>query len=61
MLLMGRYPLRNMVMHEYQAAQVLHEYRVPIPIGQLAFNKKEARVVARKFGTNYHGNFIVKA
>jgi succinyl-CoA synthetase beta subunit len=35
-------PLRRMKLHEYQAGKLLHRYKVPIPIGGVAFNAKEA-------------------
>ncbi len=58
---LGMFPVRNMVLHEFQSAQIMHNYRIPIPLGQVAFNAKEAFVVARKFGTDYNKPFVVKA
>lgn len=31
----------------------MHRYRVPIPKGQVAFNKHEAFNIARTFGIDY--------
>ena len=59
--LMGTFTQRNMILHEYHAAQILHGYRVPIPRGHVAFNGKEAYTIARKFGSEYSKKFVVKA
>ena len=59
--LMGSFPQRSMILHEYHAAQVVHNYRVRIPLAQVAFNAKEAFAVARKFGADYKRRFVVKA
>jgi succinyl-CoA synthetase beta subunit len=32
-----------------------------VPRGQVAFNSKEAYVIARKFGGDYRGKFVIKA
>lgn len=40
-------PLRRLKLHEYQAGRLLHKYRVPIPLGNVAFNGKEAFLVAK--------------
>ena len=32
-----------------------------IPLGQIAYNTKEAFAVARKFGSDYERKFVVKA
>jgi succinyl-CoA synthetase beta subunit len=40
-------PLRRLKLHEYQAGKLLHRYRVPIPLGNVAFNGKEAFLVAK--------------
>lgn len=32
-----------------------------MPRGNIAFNHKEAFVIARKFGSDYKGKFVVKA
>ena len=57
-----------MQLHEYQAAQVMHKYRVPIPLGHVAFNAQEAFNIARSFGSDFGfeqeeggGKFVVKA
>lgn len=34
---------------------------VPIPLGTVAFNAKEAFYVSRKFGSDYQGKYVVKA
>ena len=39
----------------------MHRYRVPMPKGQVAFNAREAFNIARSFGTDYSGQFVVKA
>lgn len=52
---------RNLMLHEYQAAQLVHKYMIPIPLGTVAFTAKEAFVVARKFGPDFRGHFVVKA
>jgi succinyl-CoA synthetase beta subunit len=54
-------PMRRLKLHEYQAAKLLHKYRVPIPIGNVAFNGKEALLVARQFGRQGKKEFVVKA
>lgn len=40
-------PMRRLKLHEYQAGKLLHKYRVPIPLGNVAFNGKEAFLVAK--------------
>lgn len=40
-------PLRGIKLHEYQAGRLLQKYKVPIPLGNVAFNGKEAYLVAR--------------
>lgn len=52
---------RNINLHEYQAAHLLYQYNIPLPRGNVAFNHKEAFVIARKFGGDYQGKFVVKA
>ena len=39
----------------------MHQYNIPIPRGNVAFNSKEAFVIARKFGTDYDNRFVIKA
>jgi succinyl-CoA synthetase beta subunit len=34
---------------------------IPIPLGTVAFNGKEAFTICRKFGSDYTGKFVVKA
>lgn len=43
-------PMRGIKLHEYQAGKLLAKYRVPIPLGNVAFNGKEAFLVAKQFG-----------
>ena len=31
-------PLRRLKLHEYQAGKLLHRFRVPIPLGNVAYN-----------------------
>ena len=59
--LLGCFSKRSMILHEYQATQLVNKYHVPIPLGQVAFNEKEAFAVARKFGADYNRKFVVKA
>lgn len=40
-------PLRGIKLHEYQAGKLLSQYRVPIPLGNVAQNGKEAFLVAK--------------
>ena len=49
------------MLHEYQAAQLVHKYMIPIPKGTVAFSAKEAFVVGRKFGPDFKRQFVVKA
>jgi succinyl-CoA synthetase beta subunit len=49
------------MLHEYQASDLLSQYNIPIPRGNIATNSKEAYVIARKFGSDYKGKFVVKA
>ena len=59
--LLGVWQQRTLHLHEYQAAQVVHKYMVPIPKGHVAFNAHEAFNVARSFGLDYARKFVVKA
>lgn len=54
-------PMRRLKLHEYQAGKLLHKYRVPIPLGNVAFNGKEALLVARQFGQKKQMEYVVKA
>ena len=56
-----QFETRGMKLHEYQSATLMHRYRIPIPLGNVAFNQKEAYVIARKFGGDYDKPYIVKA
>ncbi len=49
------------MLHEYQAAQLVHKYMIPIPLGTVAFTAKEAFVIGRKFGPDFNRQFVVKA
>ena len=53
--------MRRLKLHEYQAGSLLHKYRVPIPLGNVAYNAKEALLVARQFGQKKQMEFVVKA
>jgi succinyl-CoA synthetase beta subunit len=55
------FPLRGIKLHEYQAGKLLHSFKVPIPLGNVAFNPKEAFLVASQFGTNKQHEYVVKA
>jgi succinyl-CoA synthetase beta subunit len=54
-------PLRRLKLHEYQAGKLLHKFRVNIPLGNVAFNGKEAYLVAKQMGENKPREFVVKA
>ncbi|CDW84123.1 succinate-ligase [Stylonychia lemnae] len=54
-------PMRRLKLHEYQAGKLLHKYRVPIPLGGVALNSKEALLVARQFGQQRPMEYVVKA
>jgi succinyl-CoA synthetase beta subunit len=47
-----------MNIHEYQAKQILASYKVPVPIGKVAHNAKEAELVAMELNSNI---LVVKA
>ena len=38
---------RGINLHEYQAGRLLQKFRVPIPFGSVAYNGKEAYLVAK--------------
>ncbi len=46
-----------MKIHEYQAKQILREYNVPVPIGEIAKTPEDAYKIASKIGTKV----VVKA
>ena len=46
-----------MKIHEYQAKEILRQYDVPVPRGQVVFTAEEARKVAEELG----GRVVVKA
>ena len=54
-------PKRGIKLHEYQAGKLLHSYRIPIPLGNVAFSGKEAFQVASQFGGKDAMEFVVKA
>lgn len=55
-------PMRRLKLHEYQAGKLLHKYKVPIPLGNVAFNGKEAYLVAKQFGQKKADmEYVVKA
>lgn len=39
-----------MKIHEYQAREILQNFEVPIPAGEVAENALEAREIAQKLG-----------
>lgn len=47
-----------MNLHEYQAKQLLAEYGLPIPAGEVAWNVEEAITIAKRLNS---GNYMVKA
>jgi len=38
---------RGIKLHEYQAGKLLHSFRVPIPLGNVAFDSREAYLVSK--------------
>lgn len=54
-------PLRRLKLHEYQAGKLLNKYRVPTPLGNVAFSGKEAFLVAKQFGQKKQMEYVVKA
>ena len=48
---------RFMKIHEYQAKQLLKEYQVPVPLGNVAETPEQAREIAARIG----GRVVVKA
>ncbi len=46
-----------MKLHEYQAAQILADYGIPIPAGDVASTSAEAKAIAKRLG----GRVVVKA
>ncbi|MGP8245194.1 MAG: ADP-forming succinate--CoA ligase subunit beta [Bryobacteraceae bacterium] len=46
-----------MKIHEYQAKDILAQYRVPVPRGEVAFTIEEAETAAKRLG----GSVVVKA
>jgi succinyl-CoA synthetase beta subunit len=54
--------MRRLKLHEYQAAKLLSKYRVPIPLGNVALNGREAYLVAKQFGQQHKKmEYVVKA
>ena len=55
-------PLRGIKLHEYQAGKLLQKFKIPIPIGSVAFNGKEAALVADNMALKGdHAGYVVKA
>ena len=54
-------PLRRIKLHEYQAGKLLHTYKVQIPLGNVAFNSKEAHLVATSIMNEKNVELVVKA
>lgn len=48
---------KNMKIHEYQAKEILAEYGVPVPQGEVATTPEEAKVIAERLG----GTVAIKA
>lgn len=42
-------PARGIKLHEYQAGALLHQFKVAIPLGDVAFTDEEAYKLANKF------------
>jgi succinyl-CoA synthetase beta subunit len=53
--------LRRFKLHEYQGAKLLNKYKVPITHGNVAFDGKEAFLVAKQFGESKPVEYVVKA
>src|SRR5688572_14924109 len=55
----ARYPYasRAMKLHEYQSKKLLSDYGVPVPGGEVADNRDDARRIAELYG----GKVVVKA
>ncbi|CAI2367899.1 unnamed protein product [Moneuplotes crassus] len=54
-------PFRGIKLHEYQAAQLLSKYDVPVPHGEVAFSPADARTVAQSIQERTNGGSVVKA
>ena len=52
-------PMRGLKLHEYQAGALLSSYKVPIPLGTVAFTAEEAEKEAEKWGDC--NGFVVKS
>ena len=52
-------PMRRLKLHEYQAAELLQKYKVPVPKGLAASNSKEAFLAAKQFRAGTE--FVVKS
>ena len=61
LILNKQLPMRRLKLHEYQAAKLLSKYRVPIPLGNVAMNDKEAFLVAKQIGIKKQMEYVVKA
>lgn len=54
-------PMRRLKLHEYQAANLLKSYDVPVPLGQVAFTPLEALGAARSFNHPVGSRYVVKS
>ena len=50
-------PLRRLKLHEYQAGALLNSFKVPIPVGSVAFSADEAHQIA----SGISGGCVVKS
>lgn len=50
-------PMRRLKLHEYQAGALLNSYKVPIPVGNVAFSADEAQKIA----SGIPGGCVVKS
>lgn len=48
-------------LHEFQAFNLLNQYRIPIPAQTVACNSEEAYTVATKYPKTYNRGYVVKA
>jgi hypothetical protein len=51
-------PMRRIKLHEYQAGALLHKFKIPIPLGNVAYTPNEAHQVASTFKSS---GYVVKA
>ena len=52
-----------MRLHEWQSLALLQNYRIPVPLGDIAHSGKEAKFQARNIAraNDYKAKFIIKA